>query len=292
MRYVKTSEGFVVNEETGEVVDVDNIDVEHPEYRVFDSEDMARKAHYAPMYRPIDSILSLGDLPPGIALLRRCDREGEEKALEIGGVRGLVILKCLKNMGCDTYTALYAVEKAINGVEGSGRWVKLAKQLLTCISEAESSALVRWAIYPSRPIDLSMVPGERRRTRYGLAVFLDIEGVRVQVMRNKIDVPGKLSEVDVYRVVDRLRKILGIELGSPRPVVATIVMRPPFSIDLGAIGLLGVRQGPRVKVVRSFYTALIFRKTVNIYAKLEGSIERVRYAILDLLPILCLCSTR
>ncbi len=298
MRLVRTPEGFLVDEETGEVLEDKPIDCEHPEYRVYSYEDASRKEHYAPMERwSLFEELSIGDPPPQFLALRRSiDRESEAIALRVGGYKGLAIYKCLRFMGCDKHTALYAVKKLVGGVEGSGKWVSLAFRLGRVFDDATSNALIRWVSYCHRGSlsdrDLQRL-GELRRTKYGYAAFLELEGVSIQVMRRKIDISSRLYESEkVLRAIQRLSQLLGVDLTLPRPMVATIVIRPPFAVSLELAKLMGTAiSSTRIKIARKFYTMLVFRRVVNIYAKLDGNLERIDEAVADSLPLICLCAS-
>jgi len=297
MRVVRTPEGFLVDEETGIVVEDKPIDFEHPEYRVYDSGDIG-KVHYEPMKRvdPLESVLSLGDLPPSISIVRNSCRDLERRALELGGLKALAVFKCLRNMGADPYAAFYAIEKAVvGGARGSGKWVKLAYRVAQSIDYAKRNALVRWVARPDKPINLRRVAtffnAEVRRSGGGLMVLVRCSDLGVQIMRTKIDISAKLSRHGlVTRVAAELERKLGVRLVRLEPMVATVVLRPPFEINLSTASILGEQLRGRVKIAKGFWTAIAFRRAVNIYVK--GDTSRISYAVADCLPLICLCANR
>ena len=278
---VRTREGFIVDEETGLVIDDKPIDYEHPEYRVFSHEDILKKVHYSPM----------GDIKKGIST----EGLGESIAVKELGIKGLAIYRCLVNAGFNSNLVIDAIRKLSTNAKGYGRVFKYALALKNSLSKAVRESLIRWNSKALVPIDLRYA-SDRFKTPIAKGkvpqIIIDINGSKVQITKSKIEIASKLYERDkVIDVVLKLRRLLGVELSEPKPKVATIVIDLPFKVALGMIARMGgIHQGYRVKVIGDFWSALVFNETINMYINLKGDLSRIELAVIQCLPKVCLAA--
>ena len=279
---VRTREGFIVDEETGLVIDDKPIDYEHPEYRVFSHEDMVRKAHYSPMeerYREEVNVVTVG----------------EDLAIKAMGVRGVIIYRCLINAGMNANSVVDAIRKASTGVRGYGKVLKYVLALNRSISKAVKESLIRWNSralgiidlkYASERLGAPIIKGRVPQ------VIVEVNGFKVQITKSKVDITSRMYEHDrVIDVVLKLRKLLGVELSPPKAKVATSIIELPFELNLGLIVKVGgIHQGYRVKMMGDFWSALVFNETINMYVNLKDDLSRIELAMLQCLPKVCLAA--
>lgn len=219
---------------------------------------------------------------------------GEAMAYDLGGFVGLIVYRCLREAGAEDEEVLEALRGLRGGAPFNGGIFRVAKELQDSVNKALERVLVRWASRPKGEIDLrlaSEVLGTPvKRARRALQVVTKVEGLGVQITKSKIDVSSGARDRDrVLSVLGLLSRRLGVELSAPQPMVATVVVKLPFELDLERLRRFerGELQGRRVKVEGSYWTALIFRSTVNVYVNLQGNLERYRGAVGEVVPRVC-----
>jgi len=222
----------------------------------------------------------------------------ESQALNAAGIRGVLVYRCLRSAGIQGEEAARAVKEVLGGsIQGSElSGLKLfAKKLFDAVTEASSNALIRWISKSiSGSIDLEhasrVLGAEVKRARRALQIVTRVSGLGVQITSSKIDVSSRIREYErVVEAVSELSRRLGVELSPPIPMVATVVLKLPSNVDLDIASRLGgmVLQGNRAKLVGGFWTALVFKRTVNVYVDLSGNLDRVDSALLDCIPRIC-----
>ncbi len=278
MRIVRNREGFLVDEETGVVIEDSNIDYEHPEYRIFSYEDYLRKSHYSP--------LSSNILNPN-------GRVDEGIALEALGIKGLVVYRCLVCAGMSSNSVIDAIRRVGRGAKGYGRVFRLVKVLSNSVDRGVRESLIRWNARVLGNLDLKYASVKLKAPiKYGKVpqVIAEVGRFKVQLTRSKVDIASRMYEYeDVRETVLKLRKLLGVELSEPLPKVATVVIELPFEVSLGIILKMRrtVQQGFRVKMWGDFWVALIFRSKVNMYVRLKDNLSKIELALLECLPKVC-----
>lgn len=305
-RLVTTPEGFIVDAETGEVVEEVAIDY-RPEYRVFSDEDRG-KIHYAPMKtghvpkaETTLNMLKAGASPHDVELrdLKRISKyvgipeeAGESRAFEVGGLRGLAIYRCLKNMGFRTVIALKAVELAFLSGEGRGKVYSIAKSLKGSITKALSSAFIRWNSRFKDPIDVDLLKKAFSKVVDGGAAkqkIVIVNGIKVQVTASKVDISvRRFEEGKVYEVLDVISRKLGVELFKPVATTATITLRLPFMVFPKSIP--GAVEGglSSAVIMAGWYKAMVYPKNLVIYVtKLRNDLSLLDFSIADCLPKVC-----
>lgn len=235
---------------------------------------------------------------PGFDILKRVVETrmnmsvGEAMAYDTGGFIGLIVYRCLKNAGIDDAKVLEAL-RGREGIEGAVQ--NLVEELKNSLSKSFNSVLVRWISRPSGDIDLDhaskVFNTPVKRARRALQIVTKVDRFGIQITSRKVDVSSSIDDKDrVLEVLDKLSRKLGIELSAPQPMVATVVLKLPFEIDLENLKKFqdnAVNQGTRVKMEGSYWTALIFKRTLNIYVDLQGNIGRFRSAVAEVLPSVC-----
>jgi hypothetical protein len=218
----------------------------------------------------------------------------ESKAYDLAGLGGLTVHRCLKRAGYDDEQALNILSEVLEGVL-SDEVHSIASALLNEFKNCRKRALVRWVSRPvGEAIDVvyaSRALGVEVKTLGRLSyITAKVLGLGVQITSSKVDVSSRAVEASrVFEVLDFLSRRLGVELSKPIPVVATIIIKLPFEVNLNALAVheAGEHQGARVKIVRSNYTALVYPTTVNLYAKLDGILDKIESVVADFLPTLC-----
>lgn len=236
---------------------------------------------------------------PGFEAIRRVIESrlsmsiGEATAYDLGGFIGLVVFRCLKNIGLDEDKIIESLKNE-NYKFSEDPIHKLAKDLKDSILKSFNNVLVRWVSRPSEDIDLEFASRTLntpiKRARRALQIVTKIEGLGIQITSRKIDISAYIKDRDrVLDILNKLSRRLGIELSAPQPMVATLVLKLPFEIDLENLKRFGnaISQGARMKIEGSYWTALIFRKTINIYINLQGNIEKFKSATAEALPNIC-----
>jgi len=219
---------------------------------------------------------------------------GDAVAYDSGGFIGLVVYRCLREAGVDEDSVLEVLKGIEGGRSVEGDVYRLVKNLYNSVIQSLDSALIRWVSRPSEAIDLEfasrVLNTSVKRARRALQIVTKIDGLGIQITSRKIDVSsGARDRERVLDVLSKLSRRLGVELSAPQPMVATVVVRLPFEIDLENLRKFGkaVKQGTRMKLEGSYWTALVFRKTVNIYVDLQNSLDRYRSALAEALPNVC-----
>ena len=167
--------------------------------------------------------------------------------------------------------------------------------LLNEIRSCRRKAVVRWISRPLKnAIDIqfaSKVLSAEIKTLGRLSyIVTKVDGVGVQITQTKIDLSSKADEVDkVVKALEYLSKRLGVELSKPIPVVATIIIKLPFKVNLNTLAFYerGENQVTRVKIEKESYTLLVYPSTLNIYAKLDGALDKIETIVVDALPTIC-----
>ncbi|MEM4552986.1 MAG: hypothetical protein QXW05_02670 [Ignisphaera sp.] len=341
---VRTSEGFIVDEESGEVLDDTAIDFEHPEYRAYSYEEYRRKAHYEPIQKVYGDRLCVDDevaerivsqIIPGLVeiikvYLRKslcsADRDEvyrffsslwgnvgaeivrgviekrlsmslpESQAYDLAGLDGLTVFRCLKNAGLDESSVVEAIKSFIEGFEPRDSYTyTLVRDLFTSIRNGKQSALIRWI---SKPIDnvidmdyaVRVFSVEPKKLKNVVYLVVKIRGLGVQITSTKIDISSRYGEESiVIETIDHLSRRLGIELSKPIPMIATVIVKMPFKINLQTLSRFenASPQGNRVKIMGQGYTALVYPSTINMYINLAGTLDRIGVALAQALPTVC-----
>ncbi|MCS7112077.1 MAG: hypothetical protein N3D82_02730 [Ignisphaera sp.] len=319
-RVVRTPEGFEVDASSGEVLEDLPLDSGYGAlhlsnlagaYSTDSPSDVCRDEDS--LSRVLDRILPglvsvLRDLlikalcssgsPSGLDVVRRVVEArlsmsvGDAAAYDSGGFVGLVVYRCLKSAGCDENLLLEALRGLDGGADEGVR--KLVEELRSSITQSFDNVLVRWVSRPSDAIDMEfasrVLQVPVKKARRALQIVTKIDGLGVQITSRKIDVSSRAGDREkVLNVLNRLSRRLGVELSAPQPMVATVVVKLPFEVDLENLRRFGnaVRQGVRMKLEGSYWTVLVFRRTVNIYVDLQGNLERYRSALAEALPSIC-----
>ncbi|HID40704.1 MAG TPA: hypothetical protein EYP33_00930 [Pyrodictium sp.] len=280
LRYIQSPEGHLIDPETGEVIEDQPI-ADEPEYRAYDYEEWAQRAHYIAQRkpRPRRSERISYELEKGAALtgddyryaLRHIGLQGlgEAEVIEVGGIPALIVYRCLRRLGYGPEVSMRALRAAWGLSSSRSTATFTAASLRSTVLEAYTESPARWVSKPSRAID---VPAAARmlhgRLKRGAVpqVHATVSGVEVQVTRNKIDLSAKLSEEE--RVIDaavKIEEILAVKLSRPEVRVVTITMRFPFNVSLAAFIKHGVEQRGRVKM--SVYVNGVRRATVLLYRR-------------------------
>ncbi len=215
-------------------------------------------------------------------------------AYDSGGFIGLIVHRCLRNAGFDESSILEALKSIESGGAAKGDIYSIIKELRNAIVQSLDNVLIRWISRPSEAIDLEfasrVLNAPIKRAKRALQIVTKIDGIGIQITSRKIDISSEAR--DRKKMLDALSKLsrrLGVELSAPQPMVATIVVRLPFEIDLESLRRLDnvIKQGARVKLEGPYWTALIFRKTINIYVNLQNNLDRYRSALAEALPNIC-----
>jgi len=238
---------------------------------------------------------------PGVDTLRRIIESRismsarEAEAYDEGGFVGLLVYRCLRNAGANEEEVLNALRRHAENAQVPNNLRVVVEGLKNSITRAFDGVLIRWISKPAGDIDLehaSRVLGAPiKRARRALQIVTKVDGLGVQITSKKIDISSTIrDEKKVVEVLSKLSKRLGVELSSPIPMVATVVIKMPCEIDFDILKRFEPRavfQGSRVKIEGDYWTALIFRKTINIYVDLRGNIGRFRSAVAEILPDVC-----
>ena len=282
---VRTPEGFLVDPVTGEVLDDQPIDYKHPEYRIFDAEDYYAKAHYIQESLPrpskeerlVEKAVKGGSLA-GDEYWKLVSRLGElaveeSRAWEIGGVLGLTVFRCLREMGVGAKSAVRALEHLYYGSRAPGKLARLARELHEGLREAVSKTLIRWIAKPQSRISLEHVQkvfGVKISKGVVRQAIVSIESYKVQITSSKVDISAKLNEKHgVELVLAKLSEMLGVKFYRLQPKVATIVLSLPFEVNLVLLhryhdeDLVVVRQSHRIKVATKRWTMLVQNSKEN-----------------------------
>lgn len=219
---------------------------------------------------------------------------GDAIAYDSGGFIGLIIYRCLREAGVNEDSILEVLKDIESGRTVEDDVYRLVRNLYNSVIQSLDSALIRWVSRPSEAIDLEfasrVLNAPVKRARRALQIVTKIDGLGVQITSRKIDVSSGAGDREkVLDVLSKLSRRLGVELSAPQPMVATVVVRLPFEIDLENLRKFdkAVKQGMRMKLEGSYWTALVFRKTVNVYVNLQSSLDRYRSALAEALPNIC-----
>jgi hypothetical protein len=326
-RKVRTSEGFVVDEESGEVVEeplesesadlwmqglcVDEESVE----RIIDSMVPGLVALLRLLLKKSLCSISSAEARNAVASLWSAEALNivqkavirksmqqfglapsvfESRAFDLAGLPGLAVYRCLRGAGYGDEVAVKVLEDVIRGViEGDVH--KDAKALLDEFRDCKARAVIRWVSRPLRgSIDVdfaSQVLGARVRQLGNLKyVTARVMGLGVQITASKVDISSRANEVEkVTSVLEYLSRRLGVTLSKPMPMIGTAVFRLPFRVNLVALARHegGEIQSNRVKIEREHYTALVYEQTFNMYIRLEGILDKIDSALAELLPMIC-----
>lgn len=321
---IRTREGFIVDSETGEVADETPLEFssdvswdaefcpdEEAVERIINSvvpglvelfKLYLRRSLCGVGFSEIESVLrgiwgSDGAQVIGRVIRRRLAEEvdvHEARAYDLAGLAGLAVYRCLRRIGHEPQEIIKAIENVSQG-HGTSPLDTIASSLIQEIRGCRGKALVRWASKPIRSqIDVahaSQVLGAEIKTIGKLQyITTKIHGLGVQITQNKVDISSKASEAEkVMGVTSYLSRRLGVELSKPIPLVATIVIKLPFKINLRALAQheKGEIQGTRTKIARGGYTILAYPTTINIYAKLDGIIDKIESIATEALPTIC-----
>lgn len=341
----KTSEGFIVDEESGEIVEDMSIDFEHPEYRVYNHEDYYRRVHYAPLEEPhnknrlcIDdesAERTISQIIPGLVELLKVylrkslcnvDRNEiysflsslwgvsgaeivknvierklsmslfESQAYDLAGLDGLTVFRCLKNAGINENKIIEAIKAYEEEIECKDSYTyTLVKNLLTSIKQGKQNALIRWIVKPiNDDIDVEYAARvfnvEPKKLRNVIYIVAKVRGLGVQITSAKVDISSKVNEENqAIEIAEFLSRKLGVEFSKPIPMIATIVIKMPFRINLQMLSRFekASLQGNRVKIASQGYTMLVYPSTINIYASLMGSLNRINIVLAQALPAIC-----
>ncbi len=220
----------------------------------------------------------------------------ESKVHELLGLEGLALFRCLRSAGFDENKVFSAVDSIVNGKSYEDDSIyNIVKGLLESIRNAKMGTYIRWISKPlEEEIDLeyaSIVLNTEIRTVGNVSYILTkIKELGVQITHTKIDVSSRINDYEkVLSLIDYLSRRLGVALSKPIPMVATTIIRLPFKINLNLLARFenGQRQGNRVKLLGSNWTALIYTSTVNLYTNLQGYIDRIDVGMVEVLPIIC-----
>ncbi|MEM1541365.1 MAG: hypothetical protein QW101_02425 [Ignisphaera sp.] len=341
---VRTPEGFIVDEESGEVLDDTAIDFEHPEYRAYSYEEYQRKAHYEPLQKIYENRLCVDDgvaeriisqMIPGLVeilkvYLRKslCSANRDEvyrflsslwgnvgaeivrgvierrltmslpesQAYDLAGLDGLTVFRCLKNTGLDENSVVEAIKSFVESSEPRDSYTYiLVRDLFTSIRTGKQSALIRWI---SKPIDnaidmdyaVRVFNVEPKKLRNVVYLVVKTRGLGVQITSTKIDISSRYGEESIVaEAVDYLSRRLGVELSKPLPMIATVIVKMPFKINLQTLSRFekASSQGNRIKIMGQGYTALVYPSTVNMYVNLAGTLNRINVVLAQALPTIC-----
>ncbi|MEL9940823.1 MAG: hypothetical protein QW348_00285 [Ignisphaera sp.] len=323
-RKIRTREGFLVDSETGEVVDesplefsdgvswnVDACPDEEAVERIINSivpglvellKLYLKRSLCGTSYSEIESVLSGIWGSDGAQIIGRILRKRladeidvhEARAYDLAGLAGLATYRCFRRIGREPQEIIKAIESVVQGYEGSSV-TSSVYALIQEIRGCRGKTLVRWVSKPLRnQIDIayaSQTLGAEIKSIGKLQyITTKIHGLGVQITQNKVDVSSKASEVEkVVEVISYLSRRLGVELSKPIPLVATIVIKLPFKINIRALAYheKGELQGSRAKIAREYYTLLAYPTTINIYAKLDGIIDKIESIVAEALPTVC-----
>lgn len=215
----------------------------------------------------------------------------EARVYDIAGLPGLTVFRCLRKTG-------YNPENILTVFESENRGDRLGNLVYTLLNEVRNcrrNALIRWI---SRPLDdyidieyastvLNSEIKSLGRLKY---LVLKVDGLGVQITPNKVDISSKAFEYEkVLHVLTYLSRRLGVELSKPVPAIATIVVKLPFKVNIEILANheKGEIQGSRAKIVKENYTLLVYPTTLNIYAKLNKNINRIDTVVAEALPTIC-----
>lgn len=219
---------------------------------------------------------------------------GDAIAYDSAGFIGLIIYRCLRSAGFDENSILEALKNIESGRSVKGGVYSFVEELRHTVTQSLDNVLIRWVSKPSEAINLEfaskVLNTPIKRARRALQIVTKIDDIGVQITSRKIDISSEARDrKKVLDVLSKLSRRLGVELSAPQPMVATIVIRLPFEIDLENLKRLNniTKQGMRVKLEGSYWTALVFRKTINIYVNLQNNLDRCRSALAEALPSIC-----
>ncbi|MDK6028962.1 hypothetical protein QPL79_06260 [Ignisphaera sp. 4213-co] len=325
-RIIRTREGFVIDSETGEVIDDKPFefleDLSWNSYTCFDEESVERiinsivpglveilklylrKSLCSSRYNEIENVLqslwgSSAANIVGKAIQRRLEEEidvYEAKAYNLAGLPGLSMYRCFRKAGYEPQDIIKALSNVIQGSANNEAPLQMfLSKLFQEVRMCRRKTLVRWVSKPLKnQIDVSfaatVLNAEIRTIGRLKYITTKIDGFGVQITANKVDVSSKASEVEnVLNVLSYLSRRLGVELSKPLPMVATIVIKLPFRVNINVLAAHenGEVQGKRAKITRKHYTILAYPTTVNIYAKLDGFLDKIESIVAEALPIIC-----
>lgn len=177
---------------------------------------------------------------------------------------------------------------------------RYVEDLLKEVRNCRKKAIVRWISKPLRnSIDIEYASRVLKADIKSLGklsyIITKIGGLGVQITSSKVDISSRAYEYEkVLEVLAYLGRRLGVEFSKPIPIIATIVIRLPFRIDIDLLANHenGEIQGSRVKISRERYTILAYQTTVNIYAKLGGNIDKIDTVVAEALPMVCIYIAR
>ncbi len=329
-RRIRSREGFVVDEESGEVTDdfiVDSLDeagsIDEPSQRGFcvDEEAVERiisqlmpgiveiltaylkKRLCEASLEEIESVLNRLWSSYGASIFRDVLEKrlssymsvDESRVYDVAGLAGLAIFRCLRNAGLNKDVIAEYIYRAVYGGEIEDDNYRVVVELFNSIKIAGRRALIRWVSKPlDRSIDVSLASialGARVRSIGRLSyITTKIQGLGIQITPSKIDISSRLTESKkVNEVLSYLSRKLGVELSKPIPLIATIVIKLPFTVNLNVLATheSGDHQGTRVKIERDRYTLLVYPNTLNIYTRLNGVLGKIDTIIVEALPQIC-----
>jgi len=323
-RKIRSREGFIVDEDSGEVIDDSPLEASGDVFwsREFCTDEekveeiinsivpglvevlkaYLRKRLCNASYNEVNSALSALWSSEAATIFRRVLSRRvhtmsslyESKAFNLAGLAGLAVYRCLKRAGYGDDQAVEVLAEASRGTLES-ELHRVANAFLNEFKSCRKKALVRWISRPLREvIDVeyaSQALGTEVRTLGKLNyVTTRVLGLGVQITSTKVDISSRADDVDrVVEVLQFLSRRLGVEFSKPLPAVATIIIKLPFKVNLRTLATYegGEHQGTRVKLVRNNYTALVYPTTVNIYARLDGILDKIESIIADFLPTIC-----
>jgi len=329
-RRIRSREGFIVDEESGEVVEdfiVDSLDeagsIDESSRRGFcvDEEAVERiisqlmpgiveiltaylkKRLCEASLEEIESVLNRLWSSYGASIFRDVLEKrlssymsvDESRVYDVAGLAGLAIFRCLRNAGLNKDVIAESIYRAVYGGEIEDDVHRVAVELLNNIKMASRRALIRWVSKPlHRSIDVSLASialGARIRSIGRLSyITTKIQGLGIQITPSKIDISSRLAESQkVNEVLVYLSRKFGVELSRPIPLIATIIVKLPFTVNLNALATHeeGEHQGTRVKIERDRYTLLVYPNTLNIYTRLNGVLGKIDTVIVEALPQIC-----
>jgi hypothetical protein len=329
-RRIRSREGFVVDEESGEVVGdfiVDSLDevgsIDESSRRGFCVDEEAVERIISQLMPGIVEILtaylkkrlceaSLDEIESvlnrlwssyGASVFRNVLEKrlssymsvDESRVYDVAGLPGLAIFRCLRNAGLNKDVIVDSIHRAIYGGEVEDDEYRVVVELFNSIKMASQRAIIRWVSRPiDKSIDISLASialGSRVRSIGRLSyITTKIQSLGIQITSSKIDISSRLTEAQkVNEVLSYLSRKLGVELSKPIPLIATIVVRLPFTVNLNVLATheSGEHQGTRVKIERGRYTLLVYPNTLNIYARLDGVLGKIDTMIVEALPLIC-----
>jgi hypothetical protein len=329
-RKVRTREGFIVDIDTGEVVDDEPLEFSDDIYwglgscpdersverflnsvvpglvailKMYLRKELCRSS-YNEVEKALERLWGADAVPILGSIFRRALREDidvyEARAYDLAGLPGLTTYRCLRKAGYDSEDILKALDSYSYSEKPGSDLHRYVEDLLKEVRNCRKKALVRWISKPLRnSIDIEYASRVLKADIKSLGklsyITTKISNLGIQITSSKVDISSRAYEYEkVLEVLAYLGRRLGVEFSKPIPIIATIVIRLPFRIDIDLLANHenGEIQGSRVKISRERYTILAYQTTVNIYAKLGGNIDKIDTVVAEALPTVCIYIAR